>query len=220
MAPSEQPRHSHTFAPALGFDILTPLYAPMAKILQPVRRRLVERAAIEPGMDVLDLGCGPGDLVLLVKRAQPSASVVGLDVDPKIQAIARSRTDAAGADIDLRIGRIEDVDLPPGSFDRVLSSFVLHHLSDVEKLSALRAAHDLLRHGGQLHVLDIGRPHSALMRLAVPLYRLTHGSDRIAGNLAGRIPDLISQAGFVDIAEKEHGSSPVGELAFWSASRG
>ncbi|MQA83342.1 MAG: methyltransferase domain-containing protein [Streptosporangiales bacterium] len=75
----------------------SPLYDPLVR-LETIRQRLVDQARIRPEMSVLDLGCGTGALVLLVKRSHPTARVVGLDVDPKILDIARHKITAVGAD--------------------------------------------------------------------------------------------------------------------------
>jgi hypothetical protein len=108
-ATQEEPvmeRSQEGFVPALGTDRLTPFYDAVAFFTgaQFFKRRLVKAARIEPGQRVLDIGCGTGSLVLMVKRACPEASVVGLDVDEKILTIARRKLATAGADVELRAG--------------------------------------------------------------------------------------------------------------------
>lgn len=56
--------------------------------------KLVEQARIEKGQRVLDLGCGTATLSILIKKTNPEAEVVGLDADPKILDIAKSKAGA------------------------------------------------------------------------------------------------------------------------------
>ena len=55
-----------------------------------VKAELIAQADIQPGQNILDVGCGTGTLILMIKQAHPDAVVYGLDVDPQILAIARS----------------------------------------------------------------------------------------------------------------------------------
>jgi SAM-dependent methyltransferase len=218
----DTPSHKQppAFVPALGFDWLTPLYDPLIRLAlreEAVKQRLVDQASIAPGMRVLDLGCGTGTLVLLIKRAQPTARVVGLDVDPRILEIARTKIAAAGADIELRRGTVEEADLAPGSFDRVVTSLVLHHLTTAEKLVSLRAVRRALRPDGELHVADFGPPHNALMWLVSLPLRVFDGAHRTEANLSGRLPGLVREAGFAAVAELGRIMTPFGTLVFTSA---
>ncbi len=217
-ASSQRPARS--FVPALGFHWLTHLYDPLIRLTlreEEVKQRLVDQARIAPGMQVLDLGCGTGTLALLIKRSHPTARVVGLDVDPRILEIARQKIAAAGADVELRNGTAEEAGLAPGSFDRVLTSLVLHHLTTAEKLATLRAVRRALRPDGELHVADFGPPHNALMWLVSRPVRLFDGADRTEANLEGRLPGLIREAGFDAVREGTPMMTPFGTLVFTSA---
>lgn len=212
--------HGHGFLPALGHDLLTPLYDTVIGLTlneRAVKQQLIAQARIASGMTVVDLGCGTGTLALMIKRTQPASYVIGVDVDAKILGIARRKIDASGLEIELREGLVQDVGLAPGSVDRVLTSLVLHHLTTEEKLSALRALHAALKPGGELHVLDFGPPHNALMSLVTRPLRLFDGHARTDDNFTGRLPGIIADAGFRDVAGRGHRMSPFGTLAYWSA---
>ena len=213
--------HRHGFVPALGHDLLTPLYDTLIGLTlneRAVKAQLIDQARIAPGMTVVDLGCGTGTLAIMVKQAQPAAHVIGVDVDAKILGIARAKITRAGIDVELRQGLVQEVGLAPASVDRVLSSLVLHHLTTDEKLSALRTLHAALKPGGELHVLDFGPPHNALMALVSGPFRFFDGYARTNDNLTGRMPQIIADAGFRDVAERGHRMSPFGTLTYWSAA--
>ena len=210
-------KHGQTYVPALGFDWLTPLYDPILRLTlreRTLKRRLIEQARIEPGHAVLDLGCGTGTLLIMIKRACPAARVVGLDGDPKVLEIARRKIAAAGVDVELHEGMAYDPPLPPASFDRVLTSLVLHHLSTDEKRRTLAAMRRLLRPGGQLHIADFGKPQNMLMWLISTGFRFFDGSERTGANLDGRLPSLVEEAGYQSVAETERHMTLFGTLAF------
>jgi ubiquinone/menaquinone biosynthesis C-methylase UbiE len=79
------------------------------------------------------------------------------------------------------------------SFDRVISSLVLHHLSTRRKQKALAEIYRMLHPGGQLHVVDFGPPHSLYTRSIAPLLRYL---EKIADNLDGYLTTLFAEAGF------------------------
>jgi ubiquinone/menaquinone biosynthesis C-methylase UbiE len=132
---------SRTYLPAAGHDWLLPLYDPFVKLLggDAVRRALLNQAALQPGHRVLDVGCGTGTLAMMIKRLHLDVEVVGFGPDPK--ALARARHKAARAALSPRFdqGFADELPYPEASFDRVLSSFMFHHLPPDEKGSMLRA---------------------------------------------------------------------------------
>lgn len=68
-----------------------------AELLDPTTRRLFEEAGVQPGMHVLDVGCGPGAVSTLVAdMVGPSGRVTGLDANPAVLDVARDRAAAAG----------------------------------------------------------------------------------------------------------------------------
>lgn len=210
------------FVPALGLDWLTPAYDLAARLTgeRRFKHHLIELAAIAPGQDVLDLGCGTGTLALMVHAACPRARVTGMDIDPRILEIARRKIARAGAPITLAQGSATAPPFAPASFDRVLSTLMLHHLTTAQKREALAAARRLLRPGGTLHVADFGRPHNGLMRAASLVFRVFDGGEATDANLRGQLPELIRTAGFADVVEAEQWMTPFGTLAFVQARVG
>ncbi|MBI5516371.1 MAG: methyltransferase domain-containing protein [Deltaproteobacteria bacterium] len=210
------------FVPALRFHALTRAYdRVLALSLDEERhkRALVEQASLAPGMDVLDLGCGTGTLTLALKRHQPAARVTGLDLDPEALGIARRKAEDAGAELTFVQGSATEPPLVAGSFDRVLTSLMLHHLVREQKQRCLRAAWALLRPGGELHILDWGRAQDPLMALAFLPVRVLDGLAPTRDNARGNLPELLREAGFADVAVTRSARTVFGSLAFLRGTR-
>ena len=96
-------------------------YAAVAEKILGVGELLVERAAIEPGSDVLDVACGTGNATL--PAAGAGARVTGLDLSPDLLAIARERAADAMVEVDWVEGDAELLPFEDDAFDCVLSVF-------------------------------------------------------------------------------------------------
>jgi ubiquinone/menaquinone biosynthesis C-methylase UbiE len=110
---------------------------------------------------VVDLGCGPGDIAIRLRRAAPTARITAVDGSRAMLAIAQQALHAAGlaGAVSVVEGRLPGVALPAGSFDLVLSKDMLHHLPDPQVLwSEVRR---LGRPGAAVCVMDLCRPGSA-----------------------------------------------------------
>src|SRR5207249_9012160 len=125
MATNSEPigESRRTFLPAAGRDWLLPLYDPFVKLLggDRARKTLLDHAAIRPSHRVLDIGCGTGTLVMLIKRLHPDADVVGIDPDPKALARAQRKVGRAAVNIQFDRGFADTLPYPEASFDRVFS---------------------------------------------------------------------------------------------------
>lgn len=206
-----------SYLPAAGHNWALPLYDPIVRLLgvDAPRRELVEHATIRPGHRVLDIGCGTGTLVVLIKRLHPDVEVVGLDPDPKALARGRRKAERAAVAVRFDPGFSDALPYPDASFDRVLSSFMFHHLQPGEREKTLREVRRVLRPGGSLHLLDFGGPGSPPESF---LARLLHVSHRLRDNFEGRILTLMSQAGLLDPREVSHRAMLVGQVAHYQAS--
>jgi SAM-dependent methyltransferase len=71
---------------------------------------------------------------------------------------------------------------PDASFDRVLSSLMIHHLKTPDKEKMAREIFRVLRPSGELHVLDFGKPRTFYGRL---IARILHGFEETGDNFAG-----------------------------------
>jgi ubiquinone/menaquinone biosynthesis C-methylase UbiE len=172
-----------------------------AAILRPTTERLLRSAGIEPGMRVLDLGCGAGDVALLAgKLVGASGSVVGIDRNAEVLAVARKRAQAGGfpqvAFMDASVDTFAD----PVPFDLVIGRYVLVHQAD--PVAFLRAAARFARPAGTLalHELVLSRPiHSlpevALWQQAAEWLLTTFRAEAPSPDAAGRLIEHFSRAG-------------------------
>ena len=117
-----------TYLPGMRHDWLLPLYDPLQKLLgfESVHRQLVDQADIHPNHCVIEIGCGTGNLSILIKRLHPQAEVVGLDPDPKALSLARRKAEREAIYVQLDRGFAEELPYPDASFDRVFSALMFH----------------------------------------------------------------------------------------------
>lgn len=128
---------------------------------------LVERAAFERAGAVLELGCGTGRLAarLLAERLPAGARYLGLDVSPRMVALARAAVAPWGDRA--RVERTDgSMDLPAddGAFDRFVGAYVLDLLSPEDAGRLLDEAHRVLRPGGLLALASLTPGQTALAR--------------------------------------------------------
>jgi ubiquinone/menaquinone biosynthesis C-methylase UbiE len=139
-------------------------------VLRPYTERLLRLAGIQPGMRVLDVGCGAGDVAMLTAQmVGPSGAVTGVDRSAQALALAERRAEAAG----LSWTRFHQADLEDftadGSFDAVIGRYVLIHQADPAVF--LRAAAKLVVPGGVLAFHEVDASRSAPSFPEVALWR-------------------------------------------------
>lgn len=206
--------------PALRFRRLTRYYDAVVGATtreRTFKHALIDQAQIEAGHHVLDVGAGTGTLAIWAKQREPGATVVGVDGDPEIVALARAK--ATKADVTVQLDRAMSYDLPYPSacFDRALSSLFFHHLRWEDKVRTAQEIFRVLKPGASLHVADWGRPTNTLMRGLVLSVQLLDGFATTRDNVAGRLVDLFRQAGFVDVALRRSFGTMYGTLSLYSA---
>lgn len=167
---------------AAGSDRMARYYDLIARLGMRERRikgRVIALARLGPGRRMLDLGCGTGTLLLLARRSHPEASVIGVDGDPTILAIARRKAQQAGIALQLDEAMAYALPYADGSFDAVVSTLTFHHLTPDQQERALAEVRRVLVPDGRLVVGDFTVPQNRLMRLAqrlhVGLMRHRHG---------------------------------------------
>jgi len=172
-----------------------------AAILGSITERLLRSAGIEHGMRVLDLGCGAGDVSMLAgKLVGPSGSVVGIDPNADVLAVARARAQAK------QLPQISFAEASLGTFsdsrpfDLVVARYVLIH--QIDPVAFLRTAARFVRPGGvlALHepILDLpvnSRPPVALWQQTSDWLLTTFRRGAPSYDAAGRLIEYFSSAG-------------------------
>jgi ubiquinone/menaquinone biosynthesis C-methylase UbiE len=128
------------------------------QLLSPFTRRAFEDAGISAGMNVLDLGCGPGDVSLLVaEMVGATGHVLGIDTNPDVLRLAQARAQEAGlAHVSFQAGDIRDLN-PDQEFDAIVGRLILMYLPERAAILGRLARH--LRPGGVLAFQEYDIPN-------------------------------------------------------------
>ena len=116
---------------------------------------IIERLGLQPGMAVLDVGCGPGRLTVpLARQVGPRGEVVAVDIQPGMLSRARGKAQAANlTNIRFLQAGAGEGKLGRNQFDRALLVTVLGEIQD--RKGALKEIFEALKPGGVLSVTEI-----------------------------------------------------------------
>ncbi len=159
--------------------------------------------ALEPGMDLLDVGCGPGTITLdLAGRVAPGRTV-GIDASPDVVALAAERAAGLkGPGATFCVGDVYALDFADAHFDVVHAHQVLQHLTRPE--AALAEMRRVLRPGGYLAVRDgdfgtfVWSPDDPLLDRWMALYHQVTANNGARCDLGRHLFGLVHAAGFTD----------------------
>jgi demethylmenaquinone methyltransferase/2-methoxy-6-polyprenyl-1,4-benzoquinol methylase/phosphoethanolamine N-methyltransferase len=179
---------------ARGYDFLTRLIG--AGPTSASRRNMIARAGLRPGEKVLDVGCGPGGMTILAaERVGTAGGAQGIDPSPGMIKLAQERAAKSGANATFRIAVIEDLPYADGTFDVVLSSFMLHHLPDDVKAKGFAEILRVLKPGGRLLAFDMSGKGLMWRLLSLTGHRLPDDyGDHLAAMMrdAGLAPEFLA----------------------------
>jgi ubiquinone/menaquinone biosynthesis C-methylase UbiE len=164
-----------SFKPGLDYHFLTPAYETLVRPFlggawQDAARDVIQRAP--KGGRVLDMGCGQGTVLRLIRRQRDDLSLLGTDIDQRMLAVAQRRS--AGMGISYLQAPADAQPLDDGSIDVALSTMVFHHLPSTVKEGAFREARRVLKQPGEFLLCDFSRndrPQGRLGRLSSALRR-------------------------------------------------
>ena len=186
-----------TYLPAAGKDWLLPLYDPLTTLLgvQKCYHDLIAMTGFHPTDEILDVGCGTGSLVKVIKENAPRANVTGIDPDAKALAIAAKKLSGyINVRFDCGSGQILPYD--HATFDHVLCSFVFHHMDIAEKVKMSREVRRVLKSGHNFLVMDFDSPEKCIRP---------------------SIPDILQVAGFHSVQGHRERHCLLGSIGFYSA---
>jgi SAM-dependent methyltransferase len=105
------------YIPAMGRHWMLFLYDPFARAagLAQIHAEVLDRAGVQPGHRVLEVGCGPGDLLMQLGRRVPGADLTG--IDPDSAALRKASRKAARRDLTVRfmLAYADELPLPNDS---------------------------------------------------------------------------------------------------------
>jgi len=183
--------------------VFLPLYDAMVSLMGFGRavQELILQANIERDHSVLDVGCGTGTLIVMLKRKYSDVQVTGLDPDLKALRRAQNKTKRE-VSVQLDHGFGDELPYSERSFDRVFSSFMFHHLDEQERERTSREVLRVLKPGGSFHLLDFVAGDAAHGFFE----RLIAGHALMKTNTNERILKLMSRAGFTNVTKVKEGS--------------
>jgi ubiquinone/menaquinone biosynthesis C-methylase UbiE len=161
-----------------------------------LRTQIADTLGLVPGHHVLDVGCGTGTLAFaLAGRIQPDGSVRGVDASPEMIAVATSKAARRTASARFQVAAAQALPFPDASFDAVVTSLMLHHLPQQDRLPAVEELLRVLKPGSTLVIVEFQAPGTPLRR------RLTHHvlGHAMATNGLDAIRNLAATAGAEDL---------------------
>lgn len=212
------------FVPALGRLDLTEDYDRVIAVMTRERKwRAALLAALGPSPDetIVDFGCGTGSMAILIKNAQPSSNVAGIDPDPEVLAIAQAKAETAGVSVKFIKGMGDEASglIGVDVADAVISSLVLHQCPLHMKQRILVDMFKVAKAGARLCIADYGLQRTLLMQLLFRQVRMLDGFENTKPNKDGVLPDLIASAGFIDAAETRVIQTPTGSISIYQARK-
>jgi ubiquinone/menaquinone biosynthesis C-methylase UbiE len=160
---------------------------------------------LRPGMDLLDVGCGPATLTVDLGRLVAPGTAVGVDREPAVIAEASSHAESEGAlNTSFSVGEAYALEFPSQSFDVVHAHQVLQHLT--KPVAALVEMRRLLRPGGLLAVRDsdyggfVWWPPDPGLDRWLTIYHDVCSQNGAEADAGRRLPQWVREAGFAEMA--------------------
>lgn len=211
-----------SFIPALKFNWLTRFYDPLMNLIaseKKFKKAFLLQATIKDHDIILDFGCGTGTLTIMAKEEAPKALVHGVEIDPNILEIARSKVKNSGYEIFFKTYNGIALPYKDKSFDKILSSIVFHHLTRRQKIIALEEIYRVLKTDGELYIADFGKARNIWMRGIFLPVQLFDGFANTSDNIKGLLPEIMKEAGFNQVTEHKQIKTLLGPISFYEATK-
>lgn len=210
------------FIPALGYNWLTSFYDLTIKLTMPekkFRTLLIDELDPKNGEIILEFGYGTGQNIILAKQRNGKTKLQGLDIDPKVKAIAETKLNKLGLNISLDLYDGFEFPYADNTFDKVFSSLVFHQLDQNTKLSSLKEIHRVLKPNGELIIGDWGKAKNKIMRFTFYFVQIFDGFKTTNDNVKGLLPKFIKQAGFSNVTETNFINTKIGTYSYYKATK-
>ena len=172
-------------------------------------RKQIVKTYVKQGMDLLDLGCGTGSL--LIDAANAGANTTGIDTSSGMLAVARNKIAGAGLEGKITLHQIGIVELDSvfkkNSFDVIVSTLAFSELYLEERILALHQIKRLLKPNGKFILASEVRPENFLKRMIhslvrFPLAVLTYLVAQTGTKPLKDIGEEVSNSGFTILSEQ------------------
>ena len=210
------------FIPALGYHWLSNFYDLTIKLTMPekkFRNKLLQQLNPEPKEQILEFGFGTAQNIILLKKLHPQANITGVDIDPKIKAIAETKISKSGNSVPLFLYDGDTLPFPDNHFDKVFSCLVFHQLENDTKIKCLQELHRILKPNGELLIADWGKAKNILMRTTFYFVQLLDGFKTTSENVKGNLPKYIERAGFLNIKETDYINTLIGSFSYYKSNK-
>ena len=174
---------------------------------------------LEPGLDLLDIGCGPGTITAELAELVRPGRTIGVDREPGVLAEARGR----GGSATFQEGDVYRLDFAPGSFDVVHAHQALQHLAD--PVAALGEMYRVLRPEGYLAVRDadygafLWYPADPRLERWREIYTAVCRRNGAEADTGRRLPGWVAAAGFrnIEVSSSNWTYADPGSREWWSS---
>lgn len=122
------------------------------------KRAMINQLSLRPGMKMLDVAGGTGDITLLALKHQPNLQVTMTDINPDMLAAGKARIlDAHGKlPIEFTVADAENLPFEDNAFDRVSIAFGIRNVTHIDR--ALTSIYRVLKPGGKFVCLEFSKP--------------------------------------------------------------
>ena len=177
-----------------------------ATIAIDTERDVWKAAGLKPGMQVLDLACGPGFTACeLAKFVGEDGHVTGVDLNEELIAVAhQAKASEEVENVAFSSGNVYELTLPENNYDFVYARFVFQHLEKPEL--ALSNVWNVLKPGGVLCVLDVDDNWTSFSPESDAFVKFIRkagtGQKRKGGNrlIGSQLFGLLNQAGYQNVS--------------------
>ena len=171
-----------------------------------LRAMLADDLQLQPGDRVVDVGCGPGRLVIVfAERVAPSGSVDGIDAAAEMINRASNQARKRGVPATFQVAFAQDLPFADDTFDAVACTLALHHVAEHDQPTAVAEMYRVLKPNGRLLIAEFhkgqGRRHVG------PRWLRRSGEDMLDKAL-----QLVNACGFVDATSRRTNLDWLGKI--------